>query len=378
MEETLSRECGLKRIKGEGIRGGQVNKANELLFYTGYTMAVAFKKITGKSRLMNPLKDHALDEIPYEIRFDPLTGETGRVFDFPYKADPPDLSETIERSKRLFCPFCPDTLAKSTPLFPEDVIPEGRIRMGEASLIPNLVPFDKYAGVSIFSPRHYIPMEELTVENMVDAFTAARTFIQRIAAFDPLVRFFTINWNYMPPAGSSMVHPHLQTNCGDVPTNELRLELEACKDYSEKNGRSYWEDFAKAEKENGVRYVGEIDSTFWTMSFVPLGFLPDVSCVFTEESSLDCLNDRTFRSFLQGLARILRYFRQQNIFSFNVSIFSVREDDRFRIHARICPRLFPRGIGNNDMAYLQVMHKEPFTMRPPEAVCPKVREIFWG
>jgi UDPglucose--hexose-1-phosphate uridylyltransferase len=339
-------------------------------------MAITFKKIAGKTRLMNPLKDHALDEIPYEIRFDPLTGETGRVFDFSYKADPPDLSETIERSKKLFCPFCPDTLAKSTPLFPQDVIPEGRIQVGEASLIPNLAPFDKYAAVSIFSARHFIPMEELSVENMVDAFTAARIFIRRIAELDPLVRFFTINWNYMPAAGSSIVHPHLQPNCGDVPTNELRLQVEACKDYSRNAGRGYWEDFVKAEKENGVRYVGEIDSTFWTMSFVPLGFLPDVSCVFTEESSLARVDDRTFYAFLQGLARVLRYFKQENIASFNLSIFSVRGDERFRIHARVCPRLFPRAIGNNDMAYMQAMHKESFTVRPPEAVCPKLREIF--
>jgi len=339
-------------------------------------MAVAFKKIIGKTRLMNPFKDHALDEIPYEIRFDPLTGETGRVFDLPYKADPPDPSETIERSMKLFCPFCPETLAKSTPLFPKDVIPEGRIQVGEASLIPNLVPFDKYAGVSIFSARHYIPMEELSAENMVDAFTAARTFIQRIAESDPLVRFFTINWNYMPPAGSSIVHPHLQTNCGDVPTNELRLQVEACKDYTRKTGRGYWEDFVEAEKENGVRYVGQMGSTFWSMSFVPFGFLPDVSCVFTEESSLAQVDDRTFYAFLEGLARVLRYFKEENISSFNMSIFSVREDERFRIHARVCPRLFPRAIGNNDMAYMQAMHREPFTVRPPEAVCPRLRALF--
>jgi UDPglucose--hexose-1-phosphate uridylyltransferase len=339
-------------------------------------MAVAFKKITGKSRLMNPLKGHALDEIPYEIRFDPLTGQTGRVFDLPYKPEPHEPLETVERSKAFFCPFCPETLEKSTPLFPKDVIPEGRIRVGTASLIPNLVPFDKYAGVAIFSSRHYIPMEELTAETMVDAFIAALVFIGRIAEIDPLVRFFTINWNYMPPAGSSIVHPHLQPNCGDVPTNELRLQVEACKDYSRQNGRSYWADFVKTEKENGVRYVGELGSTFWTMSFVPVGFLPDVSCVFTEECSLARLHDETLRSFLEGLARVLRYFRQENVFSFNVSIFSVREDEHFRINARICPRLFPRGIGNNDMAYLQAIHKEPFTVRPPEVVCPKVRDVF--
>lgn len=159
----------------------------------GDAMHTFFKRIHSQTRLFNPLKDFSFDEIPFEIRYDPLTGETGRVFDTPYRPpERPEIDEMIQRSKELFCPFCPDTLEKSTPLFPEELIPEGRIKEGQATLIPNLLPFDTYAGVAILSAEHYIRIEDLTPEIIRDAFSAALLFIQRVVDFDPQVQFYRI------------------------------------------------------------------------------------------------------------------------------------------------------------------------------------------
>jgi UDPglucose--hexose-1-phosphate uridylyltransferase len=339
-------------------------------------MSISFRRIRGQTRLRNPMKGFSLDEIPYEIRYDPLTGESGRVFNLPFKAERPEISSTVQHSKEMFCPFCPEALERSTPLFPDDVIPEGRIVIGNATLIPNLVPFDKYAGVSIFSGKHFIAMEDLTPETMHDAFTAALTFVRRIADVDPLVHYFSINWNYMPAAGSSIVHPHLQPNCGEVPTNQHRRQLEASRRYFHENGRTFWEDLLDAEKAGGERYIGEIGSTCWVMSFVPLGFLPDLWCVFRSRHSFCDMEEQDMMSFLRGLSAALRYFNEENVMSFNLSMFSVREGEHFRVNAKVCPRLFPRPIRNNDMAHLQVIHKEPFTVRPPELACPAIRDFF--
>lgn len=339
-------------------------------------MSISFKKVKAENRLINPFKDFSLDEIPLEIRFDPLTGQTGRVFDVPFKVEPTDLSDVIQRSKEMFCPFCPEALEKSTPLFPEEVIPEGRIRVGEASLIPNLVPFDKYAGVAILSHQHFIAIEDLTLETMRDAFFAAQMFIKRVFELDPNVNFCSINWNYMPPAGSSLVHPHIQVNCGEVPTNEHRAQIEGSRKYYEENGTSFWQDFIKAEKGHKERYIGETGSSFWVMSYVPQGFLPDIWCLFPEHCSVADFGEVELVSFLGGLSKILKYLSRKNIFSFNLSMFSMREDEHFRVNAKICPRLYPRPIGNSDQAYLQMLHKEPFCLRPPESVCQKVREVF--
>ena len=342
-------------------------------------MAISFEKIKSKIRLMNPQKGYSLEEIPFEIRFDPLTGQTGRVFNLQYNPPgPPDISGLIQQSKEIFCPFCPETIEKSTPLFPKEVIPEGRIKLGEACLVPNILPLDKYTGVSIMSHEHYIPMEDFTPEKMKDAFLSVQVFIKRIAELDSEVNFFSINWNYMPQAGSSMIHPHLHVICGEFPTNHLRMQIEGSRKYYEENGSNFWEDFIKAEKDYGDRFIGEIGPTFWAMSYVPQGFLPDAWCIFHEQESLIHVGEETLMAFLQGLSKVLRYFTTENIFSFNVSIFSVREDKNFRVNARILPRLLLRAIGNSDYTYYQTIHKEPCAVRPPETVCKKVKEFFRG
>jgi len=339
-------------------------------------MSIEFKKIRSQLRLLNPLKGHAPDEIPFEIRFDPLTGATGRVFDLPFKAEKPDVADIVDRSKKIFCPFCPAALEKSTPEFPKDLIPEGRIQVGDATLIPNLAPFEKHAGVAIFSQEHFLPMENLTPETMRNAFSASLVYFKRVAESDPLARFFSINWNYMPPAGSSLVHAHLQPNAGEVPTNALREQIEGCRSYRHKNQNSFWEDFIKAEKQNDERYLGSIGSTSWVVSFVPFSFLPDVQCVFPGLVTLLELNKDDLECFLDGLSKTLKYFFDENIYSFNISIFSTKDEESHRVNARICPRLTPRPIGNSDIAYPQMMHKESFTVRPPESVREKLLQVF--
>jgi len=338
-----------------------------------------FKKIPLKTSFLSPFKDFAMDEIPFEIRYDPLTGETGRVYDLPYQVpERADPGPVIQRSREMFCPFCPDSLQKSTPLFPKELVQEGRIHRGGATLIPNLVPFDIYSGVAIMAPEHYLAMEELTPEAIRDAFSASLLFTREVARFDQQVRYFSINWNYMPQSGSSLVHPHLQVNCGYIPTNHQRLQIEGCRRYYRDHGKEFWHDFMNLERECGERYIGEKGGTFWTMSYLPQAFLPDVWCIFREHHCLTQLKDEELEDFLQGLSRILVYFDHERIPSFNVSIFSIKEEEHFRINARICPRLLPRPIGNSDRAYLQILHKEPYTVKHPESLCQTVREIFTG
>lgn len=340
-------------------------------------MGIFFKKIKDHMRVKNPFKGFSMDEIPFEIRQDPLTGQSARIFDLPYRpVARPDFEELIRKSKEMNCPFCPESLEKVTPLFPEEIIPGGRLHEGAASLFPNLLPLDRYAGVSIFGRDHFIAPGDFIPDTMRDGFRAARTFIGIIARLDPDVHFFNINWNYMPPAGSSMVHPHLQINCGDIPTYQLRLQMECSHAYFLKNGRTFWDEYVDAEKESGERILTEIGSTFWTMSFAPQGALPDVWCIFRECRSLVGWKDEEQDAFLRGITAALAYFDQEGLYSFNVSLFSGRENDHYRVNARITPRMLLREIGNSDQTYHQVLHREPCSMRPPESVREKVLKVF--
>jgi len=340
-------------------------------------MDISFKKIKGHMRVKNPFKGFSMDEIPFEIRYDPLTGQSTRIFDLPYRpVSRPDFDALIKRSKDMTCPFCPESLERVTPLFPEDMIPGGRLHEGAACLFPNLLPLDQYAAVCIFGKDHFIAPGDFTPEIIRDGFAAAKTFIEIVARHDPDARFFNINWNYMPPSGSSMIHPHLQVNCGQNPTYRPRLQMACSHSYFVKNRRTFWEDYRDAERESGERFLTEIGTTFWTMSFAPQGALPDIWCIFEECRSLLEWRDEERDAFLKGLTAALAYFDQEGLYSFNVSIFSGRGNKHYRVNARITPRMLLREIGNSDQTYHQVLHQEPCSMRPPESVREKVLKAF--
>lgn len=226
-------------------------------------MPITFKTIRDTMTLIRAGKK---EEIPFEIRTDPLTGTTGRVLNLPYHLPKsPNAEETFKRSEGIFCPFCPENIETSTPRFPEELVPGGKIQIGSATLLPNVLPLDRYAAVAVLSPQHFVRMEELTPEMMRDAFLAVREFILRVSELDPRAGCLSINWNYMPPAGSSLVHPHLQVLCEEYPTNHMRLQLESANRYYRENGREFWDDFIREEKERASRYIGEIGPTFWTV-----------------------------------------------------------------------------------------------------------------
>lgn len=335
-------------------------------------MSVMFKAIKDKMTL---IKDREPQEIPFEVRTDPLTGTTARVFDLPYRPpESPNTEETFKRSEGIFCPFCPGNIENSTPFFPGGLIPGGRIKVGDATVIPNILPLDRYVAVVVMSPSHFVRMEDFNPGMMKDAFLAAQEFILRAAEYDREVTSLSINWNYMPPAGSSLVHPHLQVLCGERPTNHMRRELQGAERYFRDNGREFWGDFIREEKDRAERLLGDTGHTFWTVGFAPRSHIPDVLCVFPEEKSLLGLGKGAMDSFLEGLSAVLSYYRGLGLFSFNVSVLSFREEEHFRVNARIQPRLVLRDIGNSDYTFLQAVHKEHTSIRPPESVCRGILE----
>ncbi len=342
-------------------------------------MTIYFRRVKDSMRFMNPFKDFSMDEMSLEIRFDPLTGQTARVLNMPYELPSrPAFDDLVKRSREIICPFCPESLERLTPLYPKELVPEGRILKGEACLVPNLMPLDRYTGVCVLSKAHYIAIEDFTPEILRDPFTASWSFIKAVAGYDPDANYFNINWNYMPPAGSSLVHPHIQVNCGGIPTYQHRLQIQSSLRYFMENGQDFWTDYIWAEKGCRERFITDIGSTSWTLSFAPHSVLPDLWCIFPDRSSLLEIKEEDLDHFLRGLASTIRYFDMEGLYSFNMSIFSGRESEHFRVNARISPRLLLREIGNSDQTYFQVLHREAFSLRPPESVREKALEAFKG
>ena len=113
------------------------------------------------ARLHDPRRNFELSEIESEVRYDPLTRDTARICHFALpQRELPDLSALIE-STRGSCPFCPPVLERVTPRYPDALLSGGRMRRGEAVLVPNLFPYDDVSAILIVSRAHHVPLDRV-------------------------------------------------------------------------------------------------------------------------------------------------------------------------------------------------------------------------
>jgi len=342
---------------------------------------IEFRREIRLSRMLRRDKSGELveAEAPVEIRFDPLTGQTCRLV--PYNTGRiirPDLDALVKRSKELTCPFCPPLVERSTPRFPPDLVPGGVILQGKAVAFPNLDPYDVYGVVVVVSGEHYIALDRFDAATVLDALTAAHTYLKTVQNIDVNARHSFIAWNYMPPAGGSLVHPHLQCNAGYHPTNFQREILEASERYYREKETNYWSDLVRQEKSTGERWVGQTGGVAWLTGFVPRGRLSDIIAVFPGKASITELTGDDLRDFTAGLLKVFRYIDGLNLISFNLSTYSGLENERAWAHARITPRglLLYSPIETSDQFYYQVLQDENICILPPETAAEGLRKLF--
>ena len=309
-----------------------------------------------------------------EIRWDPLTGESARVSHFVgFRLVPVDFSREIEES-RARCPFCPARVFQSTPRFPPELVPAGRVERGEAVVLPNISPYDEHSAVAVMSKEHFLAPSDFTPQLLCDAFLACIDYFDRIAHL-PGADFPLICWNYMPAAGSSQVHPHLQVYATDVPGNLLASELAASRRYFEIEGRSYWTDLIDEEERRGERPVARGEHTAWLTAFVSLSPLADTLVIFPEARTIRDLSTEAVVELSRGLAQNLGYLGAQGVYSFSLGWFpGPPKGDHFRLHVRLTPRLYiaPQ-VWCTDASTLNFVYREPFMIRTPEELARDLR-----
>ena len=333
---------------------------------------IKFKIIDGQSTFLDPRKGFDKTTEEFQVRLDPLTGRSGHLSHFgAVKAQRLLLWDYERPEMRGDCPFCLDLRGKSTPQFVKDIVPEGRLIKGEATLIPNLHPYDTYSGVIIMTDDHVVPLEKLTDRTVSDALSLGVDFLKRIRSVDPSLPYHLMTWNYMPPSGGGLVHPHQQCFASNHPGNQYLDELSASKQFCDAHGVNYWQEYVDEEKKLGQRYIGTIGSSQWLSSFVPLGLLGEVMCVFPEVFALDDFTAEHITDLTKGLEKLFAYFKDSGIFSFNASLFFGPADQRyFSCHLRIAPRTFlnMRDFAP-DMNFYQVLLAEPVSVVVPEELC---------
>jgi galactose-1-phosphate uridylyltransferase len=338
-----------------------------------------FEAIARETVLLDPNNDMAPKYIPNEIRRDPLTGKTARICHFrELKWKKPDIDKLIAGTAK-WCPFCPEKVLDVTPCFPSDIVPEGRMTLGDKILFPNIAPYDRLSAVATLGPRHYIPMTEIKPQLIADGFRLAQKYFRHLDEMQhPESVYHLVSWNYMPASGSSIIHPHLQVFATCFAPNSLREKLQIAKDYRKVNKTNYWDDLIKAEKENGDRYLGKIGRTTWLTVFAPLGSVGDVTGIVDGVRSTLELTDDDLLDLATGLTKLMAAYDRVGIYNFNMSFFAgSQKDDHARFHLIFSPRIyFNPSIGTPDVASLGRLFGESVCMGFPEEINSMLKTEF--
>ncbi|WP_319404869.1 hypothetical protein [uncultured Desulfosarcina sp.] len=330
-----------------------------------------FEATRKETVMRNPQKEMAEKRVPSEIRIDPLTGRTARICHFmELHWGKPDFDALVAGTE-AWCPFCGDKVIEVTPCFPKELIAEGRMQKDDMVIFPNIAPYDSIGAVATFGSRHYIPMTAFTPAHMAAAFGFALDFFRRVdASGHPESVYHIVNWNYMPPAGSSLIHPHLQVFSTSSAPNLMRQEIDASRNYKDTHGSTYWDDLVASEKDSDKRYLGQVGRTHWLSAFAPMGVAGDVLAIVEDARCTLDLTGEDLKDLSTGLARLMVEYDKMGVYSFNMNFFTgARGDDHFRFHLLFSPRtFFNQKLGTPDIGALRNLFNETLCMAYPEEI----------
>jgi galactose-1-phosphate uridylyltransferase len=246
-------------------------------------------------------------------------------------------------------------------------------------IFPNIAPYDSIGAVATYGARHYIPMTEFTPALMASAFGFALDFFRRIHdTGHPESVYHIINWNYMPPAGSSLIHPHLQVFSTSTAPNLMRQELEASRKYQNRHGTCFWDDLTAAEMKTAQRYLGKIGRCHWMTAFAPMGVAGDVLAVLEGARCTLDLSLQDLQDIALGLSKAMAAYDKMGIYSFNMNFFTgTPTDDHFRFHLLFSPRtFFSQQLGTPDVGALRNLFNETLCMSFPEEINEMLKQGF--
>ncbi len=288
-----------------------------------------------------------------------------------------ELERLIETS-REDCPFCPDRRDAATPIFPQELIPEGRLQHGENILVPNKSPFGEHHAVGILSDAHHIPLEAYREETLRESLDLAQEYFLRINRKDPSARFPVYVWNYLPPSAGSIVHPHIQLLLESRPAPHIAFLTDRCRSWKERYGEDHWTALLRREFEAGERLIHQEEDLGVTATFAPRGFR-EILLVLPEAGSLADLTAPQKKAFCRSLVLLLKAYHDLGVGSFNLITFSPPMEEHpppFPFHARLISRPFPKGIYTNDTGFFERMYDLWIIDTLPEELASQVRPIF--
>jgi UDPglucose--hexose-1-phosphate uridylyltransferase len=249
------------------------------------------------------------------------------------------------------CPFCPENVFRVTPTFPDGT----RILKGESVTFPNLYPFGEHHIVTVITREH--SAEFFSRRQLVDAISSQIEALQGTGGYP------SINWNFLPSSGASLVHPHMQGISDSHPSELVRRYLAAGEQYRARHNKSYWDAVREAEHASERYLFGE--EIVWSAHAVPVGErevrgLMPISSI----DQLDPFTDLPAR----GILEVLALYRACGTSAFNLSVFfdQAGTTGNFRAFCSMISRINPNPSSTSDSAFMERLHLEPVIMTPPE------------
>jgi galactose-1-phosphate uridylyltransferase len=339
--------------------------------------AIEFEERDLEARVPDLAAGGAWTRVRLRWRRDPLTGAGARILT-GVKLQPasrPDLTELT--AKPAFCPFDAEHLQTATFPFPAELTTEGRIRVGQAVVVPNILAYATHSAVGIYDPgRHFLDLDDLSPALVGDALAAMVRHAQAVRRLDPAARWSSINANYLPPSGASLVHPHLQSAHDAYGLTGQRFLADRSAAWQERRG-SYWAALVEQEA-GGPRWVGSTGRVAWLTPFAPSGF-HEVWAVVSGAADVSELTEEDCRALGQGLSRVLGAFRAWNLSSFNFAVIGGGPDARehgYQVVLKVLSRSNPEPWYRSDATYFERLYGEALIDLSPEEVADGVRARF--
>ncbi len=341
------------------------------------------KTMVKKARLHSPLKNFALEEQIIEYRIDPLTGEStliapGRAeyVQKMFAEDDSAVNRYYEKTAKE-CPFCPENLEGRAARFPKEVLEEGILHLGEIAAFPSLFAHSEYNAVIVLGSSHKRRLNEFTSSLLAQAIMAAQRLLRRMATIEPSIQYSALILNYLPPAGSSIAHPHAQLLASSIPFNRLRILISESRRLFEEEGICYWQTLIEEEKRRGERYLARLGSVEWYLPFAPLR-QNEVRALFPWKSSLNELDREDIEGAVEGLTSTLRFYSEHGEGSFNLCIYSAQADASkyFWAGVEVASRPGLRPLYLNDTWGLPLLMHSSEIFEAPEALCKRMKPYF--
>lgn len=206
---------------------------------------------------------------------------------------------------------------------------------------------------------------------------AGLAYLKRLSEVETSICFPVFVFNYLPPAGSSIFHPHMQVLVRDRSFYLVNLLIEKSKAYHESNGHSYWTDLV--HKEKGMeRYLFDVNGVEWLVPFAPLRGLNEVQAIVRDKSNLLELNDEEWLGLAKGTSKILKFYHKESYGSFNIIIVSGPMNEHleyFDVNLRMISRPGIQALSFTDAWALPYLLWDGEAVEKPERLVEKIRDF---